>query len=104
MTPTVTGTVPASGTALGGTAIAVTGTGFVATPTVTIGGVACTSVVWVSSTTLTCVAPAGAHVGTALVVVTNPDTSASAQLVYFTYIQPWELHAFTLKARPEQTS
>ncbi len=103
-TPVQTHAVPSSGTVLGGTAITVVGTGFVATPTVTIGGIPCTDVVWVNSTNLTCVTPAGAHVGDAPIVVTNPDTGVCTAALDFTYTMGWEIHAFTLKARPEQTS
>ncbi|MES1244359.1 MAG: M12 family metallo-peptidase [Acidobacteriota bacterium] len=73
--PTVTVVSPASGSTAGGTAIALTGTGFLAGATVTVGGTAATSVVVVNSTRITAVAPAHAA-GTVSVVVTNPDTQA----------------------------
>lgn len=74
---TVTAMSPSSGTTTGGTALTITGTNFETPPTVTIGGVAATSVVLVSSTSITCVSPA-LGTGTYDVVVTNPDgTSAT---------------------------
>lgn len=72
--PTVTAITPVSGDAAGGTAITdLAGTDFRPGATVAIDGVACTSVVVVSRTQITCVT--GAHAaGAGLdVVVTNPD-------------------------------
>ncbi len=57
--PAVGGIVPASGGVGGGIAVAIYGVNFTASSTVTIGGVAATSVVQVSSTQLTAVTPAG---------------------------------------------
>lgn len=51
-----------------------TGTNFTGATGVTIGGVACTNLVVVSSTSITCVAPAGT-VGSKSVVVTNSSGS-----------------------------
>lgn len=81
----VTGVNPSSGPIAGGTAVTITGGGFVATPTVTFGGDAATSVVFVNSTTLTCDTPAHAS-GAVDVVVTNPDTSTATGSNAFTYI------------------
>ncbi|MEO5973577.1 MAG: IPT/TIG domain-containing protein, partial [Ilumatobacteraceae bacterium] len=67
--PTVTAITPNSGLPTGGTAVAITGTGFLAGATVTIGGAPATSVVVVSATTITAATPAGT--GTGDVVVTN---------------------------------
>ena len=79
--PTITGIAPAAGTALGGTAVTITGTGFQAnqagTNTVIIDGVAATSLIVVDDTTITGVTPAG-PAGTAVdVVVTNLNGSAT---------------------------
>ena len=84
--PTVTSCTPSTGPSTGGTSITdLHGTGFVATPTVTFGGVPATSVVWVSSTQLTCVTPA--HAGGAVnIVVTNPDTQSGTLVAGFTYV------------------
>ena len=73
--PTVSGITPATGTTAGGTAISVTGTGFLAGATVTLGGTAASNVVVVNSGTIT--ATTGAHAAGAVnVVVTNPDNQS----------------------------
>ena len=69
-TPDVTAISPTSGDTGAGQAVTITGSNFVTGATVTIGGVACTSVVVVSSTEITAVAPTHA-VGAVDVVVTN---------------------------------
>jgi len=83
-TVTVTSCSPNDGAAAGGTPVTVGGTGFVATPTVTFGGVSATSVVWVSATELTCVTPTGN--GVVDVKVTNPDTGNGTLAGGFSYI------------------
>ncbi len=71
---TVTTIAPSSGTTAGGEAVTITGTGFAAGATVSIGGVACTNVQVVTSTTLTCTT--GAHAaGTVDVAVTVGGTT-----------------------------
>ncbi len=76
--PTVTSLDVEEGTADGGTAVTITGTGFDdtggASEGVTFGGTAATSVVFVNSTTITCVTPAHAA-GLVDVVVTNGDAT-----------------------------
>jgi DNA-binding beta-propeller fold protein YncE len=69
--PTVTRVAPNSGRTTGGSAIAITGTGFMSGATVTVGGIAATSVVVASATSITAVTPAHAA-GAADVVVTVP--------------------------------
>src|ERR1019366_9249320 len=82
--PTVTAVSPIGGALAGGTAVTISGTNFVATPIVTFGGVAATSVVLVSGTSLTVVTPI--HIaGTVNVVVTNPDTQVGTGTALFTY-------------------
>jgi len=89
--PTVTGIVPNTGPAAGGTAITdLQGTGFLddpGPPTVTFGGVPATSVVRVSATRITCTTPAHAA-GAVDVVVTNADgqTSGASGAGLFTYL------------------
>src|SRR3990172_5943843 len=73
--PVVTAVVPAAGPVTGGTAVTLSGSAFVSGATVTIGGAAATSIVFASGTQLTAVAPAGA-IGSATVLVTNPDGQA----------------------------
>ena len=82
--PTVASVTPSSGSAAGGTAVTVAGTGFVSGATVTVGGAACTSVVFGSATSLTCTTPAGTA-GAQNVVVTNPSTVAVTKTGGFTY-------------------
>ena len=67
----VTTVSPATGLAAGGLAVTITGTGFTEATGVTFGGVAATSVVVVSATSITCVSPAHAA-GTVDVVVLDP--------------------------------
>ena len=73
----VSSVLPVSGPVAGGTLLSVTGTGFVAGATVTVGGAACGSVVVVSATSVTCSTPAGSA-GARDVVVTNPAPSSGA--------------------------
>jgi len=82
--PTVTGIVPSSGPAAGGTAVTISGTNFTGATGVTIGGTAAASVVVVSSTSITAFTPTGTA-GTASVVVTTPGGSNAANTL-FTYI------------------
>jgi hypothetical protein len=70
-TPTVTSVTPNAGLTTGGSAITITGTGFFAGATVTVGGVACTSVSVINAYTITCVTGSGMAVGTASVNVTT---------------------------------
>ena len=82
--PTLTGVSPASGTAAGGTAVTITGTGFQAGATVSLGGTAATGVTVVSSTSITATTPAHAA-GTVSVIVTNSDTQSGTLTQGFTY-------------------
>ena len=82
--PTITSISPTTGTTLGGSAIIITGTNFSADSTVTVGGVAATSIVVLSPTSISAVTPAGIE-GARDVVVTiagGRATKASA----FTYV------------------
>jgi len=85
--PTVTAVSPNSGSTAGGTSVTITGTGFVATPSVTFGGANATAEVLVSSTTLTATAPAHAA-GLVNVVVTNPDAQSGTLTNGFAYLPP----------------
>jgi uncharacterized repeat protein (TIGR02543 family) len=75
------------GAIAGGTAIRITGTNFLAGPTVTIDGIAATSVVWESSTSISAVTPAGT-IGSKNIVITNTDLGAVTSVGSFTYITP----------------
>ena len=84
--PTITSLSPLFGSTAGGTAITITGWGLTGATSVTVGGVAATSVVVVSSTSVTAVTPAGT-VGAKSVAVTTPSGSASLASA-FTYVVP----------------
>ena len=71
--PTVTSLDSNSGSRLGGTVLAITGTGFAAGATVTIGGILATSILVNSSTSITATTTSHA-LGLVDVVVTNSDT------------------------------
>jgi len=70
--PTITTVSPSISPLVGGAAITITGTGFVPGATVTIGGNLATSVIFISTTSLTAVTPAGVA-GVHTLIVTNPD-------------------------------
>ncbi len=84
--PTVSSVSPDGGALLGGESVQITGSGFIDGATVTFGGVACTPVVFNSSTQLTCTAPAGA--GASDVVVTNPNTLSGTLVSGYTFRNP----------------
>jgi hypothetical protein len=85
--PTVTTVSPNSGSTSGGTSVTITGSSFVATPSVTFGGTAATSEVFVNSTTLTATVPAHAA-GLVNVVVTNPDAQSGTLTNGYAYLPP----------------
>jgi IPT/TIG domain len=94
VTPTVSAVSPNSGPLTGGTAITITGTGFVSGATVVIGqgsgsgagAIAATNVVVVSSTKITAVTGGAAKAGTwSLFVITTGGTSAANLGDDFTY-------------------
>ena len=58
-TPTVTGVTPTFGPPAGGTTITLTGTGFFPWMSAKVDTTACTSIGWISATSITCVTPAG---------------------------------------------
>ncbi len=83
---TTTAIVPTAGADTGGTVVTLTGTNYSAGATVSIGGVAATSVTVVSPTTITAIT--GPHAaGTVDVTVTSNGT-ASALVGGFTYVTP----------------
>ena len=86
-TPTITAVASSSGSTAGGTSITITGTNFVAGASVSVGGVACTSVVVQSATSITCTTPSGTA-GAQNVVVTNSDTGTVTATGAFTYQTP----------------
>ena len=85
--PVIASIIPSIGATTGGTSITITGSGFVAATTVTVGGTACTTVTVNNPSEIICVTPAGAS-GGANVVVTNPDTQSATQALGFVYTVP----------------
>ncbi|HJQ97837.1 MAG TPA: IPT/TIG domain-containing protein, partial [Candidatus Polarisedimenticolaceae bacterium] len=87
MAPTVAGATPSTGWTSGGTAIAITGTGFQPDATVRLGGSPAAGISVLSSTSL--VATAGPHpAGTVGVEVENPGAQVGARPAAFTYVEP----------------
>jgi hypothetical protein len=80
----VSGISPTSGTTAGGTPVTITGTGFLAGATVSLGGTAATGVTVVSSTSITATAPAHAA-GAVNVVVTNTGSQSGTLPSGYTY-------------------
>lgn len=83
--PTVTAISPSSGPAGGGTAVSVTGTGFVGVTAVRFGASAASFVVN-SASSLTATAPAGAAGTVDVTVTTAAGTSATSAADRFTYV------------------
>ncbi|MEO8033964.1 MAG: IPT/TIG domain-containing protein, partial [Acidobacteriota bacterium] len=77
--------LPTSGSTAGGTAVTVTGTGFMSGATVTFGGAAATAVSVVSPAIITLSAPAHA-LGAVDVVVTSLDSQVGTLAGGFTYV------------------
>jgi hypothetical protein len=76
--PTVTGVVPPTGPAAGGTLVTVNGTNFVTGATVTFGGSSASGVIVVNGTTITCSTPAGAAGAVNVDVTTTGGTGTLA--------------------------
>jgi hypothetical protein len=92
--PAVTAISPNTGRASGGTAVTVTGTGFLAGATVSIGGTAATGINVASSTSITATTTAHAA-GAVSVVVTNSDTQSSTLSNSYTYVAAPAVTALT---------
>jgi hypothetical protein len=83
--PAISAITPTTGTTVGGTNVAITGSGFLSGSTVSFGTVAAASVTFVDSTHLTAISPAGSP-GTVDVTVTDTNgTSATGTSDQFTY-------------------
>ena len=85
--PTVSAISPATGTTAGGTAVTITGTGFLAGATVKLGGTSATGVNVVSGTSITATAP-GHSAGSVSVVVTNTDSQNDTLTNGYSYTNP----------------
>src|SRR5205085_1054377 len=82
--PTVSGISPTSGPIAGGASVTISGTGFAAGATVTLGGPSATNVNVSSSTSITATMPAHAA-GLVNVVVTNTDAQSGTLVNGYTY-------------------
>jgi IPT/TIG domain len=76
VSPTITNIIPAQGTISGGTAVTISGTGFLAGATVSFGGAVVSSSG--SGTSITCTTPPGAQAGAVDVTVTNPAPNSAS--------------------------
>ncbi len=85
MAPTISTVTPNSGPLAGGTTITIIGSGFIPGAVVTIGGISCDTIVFLSTTSLTCVSPIGT-LGAKSVIVTNPDNQSATLSSGFTYV------------------
>jgi len=92
--PTVTSISPNTGTVNGGMPVTITGTGFLAGATVSMGGTAATNVVVGSSGSITAMTPAHAA-GAVNVVITNSDAKSGTLPNGYTYVGPAD---FTMTA------
>ena len=88
--PKITGISPPKGSSIGGTAVTLVGTNFTADSTVTFGGVAVASLVFVDSTTMTAIAPAGAP-GSQLDVVISNANGSTTLVDGFSYVFPFSV-------------
>jgi hypothetical protein len=79
--PAITAIAPANGPEVGGTGITITGTGFVDSATVTVGGVAATGVTVVSATEIRALTPAGTGL-VDVIVTTAGGASAPGQFTF----------------------
>src|SRR3989441_861944 len=86
--PTISAVSPTSGAIAGGTAITITGTGFDATATVTVGGTLATGVTVVSATQINATTPAHAAGVADVIVTVNGQSSVTSPADQFTYVAP----------------
>jgi hypothetical protein len=84
--PTVIGTSPASGSAAGGSAVTIAGSGFTAATQVIFGAVAATNIVVNSDLQITATSPAGPPGAVDVTVVTPNGTSSTTPADRFTYL------------------
>ena len=85
--PTVSTVTPSSGTTLGGTAVTISGSNFVAGATVNLGGSLASGATVVDSASITATTPSHA-LGAVSVTVTNSDGQSGSLSGGFTYIAP----------------
>jgi hypothetical protein len=103
--PTVTSVVPNSGPIGGGTAVTITGTGFMGGAVVTFGTFGALSTAVISATQIQCTTAPATGFGTTTqvnVTVTNPDTQFGVLTNGFTYVAPagQRVAAYTIDSSP----
>ncbi len=98
--PTVTSISPTSGTALGGTSVTITGTGFTGATAVKFGSTNATSFTVIGGTSITAVAPAGT--GTVDVTVLQGGTSPTSAADQFTYVSAGTSVALASSLNPSE--
>lgn len=86
--PFLAGVAPSSGSTVGGTSVALTGSGFTGATALTIGGVAATSFTVVSDTSITAVTPAHTSGAASVLITTADGTSAANSLFTYTALIP----------------
>jgi hypothetical protein len=84
MAPTISTIAPNSGPITGGTAITIIGSGYSQGTEVSIGGLSCSNVMFINSTSLSCITPVGT-IGAKSVLITNPDNQSVTLTSGFTY-------------------
>src|SRR5262249_48645232 len=85
--PTVSDVEPATGPVTGGTSVAITGTGFIPSTTVSFGGRPAGAVNVIGPTTLSCLSPVGATAGWVTVEIVT-TSGAGIKPDAFTYVWP----------------
>ena len=88
--PTISAISPEDGTTTGGTEITITGTGFMEDPVVTIGGLSCLNIQFLSATSVKCNVPVGTS-GSKTVILENTDAQSVALANAYTYYTPANL-------------
>jgi IPT/TIG domain len=88
--PTISAISPEEGPTTGGTEITITGTGFMEDPVVTIGGLSCLNIQFISATSVKCNVPAGTS-GSKTIILENSDAQSVALANAYTYYTPANL-------------
>ena len=82
----VSNVIPESSTAAGGSTVTISGLGFLAGATASIGGNNCTTTTVVSSTSIACVVPANSNIGLQNVKVVNTNATNGQLISGFGYV------------------
>ena len=98
--PTISNVSLSAGPLAGGAAVVITGTGFITSPVVLIGGLTCTNIRSVSATSITCDTPAKSSTGSVSVVVTNTDNQTATLTNGYTYLAAPTITSLSLNIGP----